>query len=217
MTTTRNMGRPKAMISSLLFALFAPYRRCSSIRSGSSGSSVSSNIGPVGGTNEEYLYGVLSPFYLVLQWLLAAIRSSPAPTVDECRDTRYTHTSRTQKRGGRSCFTSVSHRNTALPTWKSSGSRRRSCLLAEFFDGTLCTEIAHPSRTPHEPEATKVPFHESSNGSQPPLASPSCASMRDGPHPGHHTLTPRGQIYFLIQTKAILPCLAHASSLMARK
>jgi hypothetical protein len=98
--------------------------------------------------------------YLVLQWLLAAIRSPPAPTVDECRDTRYTPTSRTQKRGGRSCFTSVSHRNTALPTWKSSGSRRRSCLLAEFFDGTLCTEITHPSRTPHEPEATKVTFHK---------------------------------------------------------
>jgi hypothetical protein len=77
-----------------------------------------------------------------------------------------------EKRGGRSCFTSVSHRNTALPTWKSSGSRRRSCLLAEFFDGTLCTEITHPSRTPHEPEATKVTFHESSNGSQPPWQAP---------------------------------------------
>ncbi|KAH8782286.1 hypothetical protein F5882DRAFT_405780 [Hyaloscypha sp. PMI_1271] len=48
------MGRPRAMISSLLFAIFAAYRRCSSIRSGSSGSSVSSNNGPVGGTHEEY-------------------------------------------------------------------------------------------------------------------------------------------------------------------
>jgi hypothetical protein len=69
-------------------------------------SSVSSKCGPVGGIHEEY-----SIFFI---WFcsgsVAAIFSSPTPTVDECRDTRYRHTSRTQKRGRRSCFTSVSHR-----------------------------------------------------------------------------------------------------------
>lgn len=59
--------------------------------------------------------------------------------------------------------------------------KKEFILFAEFFDGTLCTEITHPSRTPHEPEATKVSFQELKRLPA-SLASPSCASMRDGPH-----------------------------------
>jgi len=50
--------------------------------------------------------------------------------------------------------------------------KKQFILFAAFFDGTLCTEITHPSRTPHEPEATKVPFHKGLNGSQPPWQAP---------------------------------------------
>lgn len=156
------------MTSSLLFAIFAAYRRYS-IRSGSSGSSVSSNNGPVGGTNEEYCP------VSVVSGAAVALGCNPIvacpPRWMNAEYKIHAHL-KEAKRGGRSCFTSVSHRNTALPTWKSSGSRRSSCFLAGFFDGTLCTEITHPSRTPHEPEATKVPFHKSSNGSQPPWQAP---------------------------------------------
>lgn len=85
-TTPSNMGRPRAMISSLLFALFAPYRRCSSIRSGSSGLSVSSNNGPVGGTNEEYCIRCI--WCCSGSWLLSDRRLPPRWMNAEVQDTR---------------------------------------------------------------------------------------------------------------------------------
>jgi hypothetical protein len=85
-TTISNMGRPRAMISSLLFALFAPYRRCSSIRSGSSGLSVSSNNGPVGGTNEEYWIRCI--WCCSGSWLPSDRRLPPRWMNAEIQDTR---------------------------------------------------------------------------------------------------------------------------------
>jgi len=72
----------------------------------------------------------------------------------------------------------------------------------------LCISMM-ASTAPHEPEATKVPFHHSSNGSQPPLQAPPASSrarMRDGPQQGHHTLTwQAGFVSSFIQKQFLFP------------